>query len=144
MGFEASFAGSEALQGALQRDSELLWRAGMFWDNLNAEWNDWVVQFDRAAQDGILAEFGFDDPDWRAFATALAVGLAIAVGILALWLAFELRPRAADPAAAAYRRYEGRLARRGIERGGSRGAAGLCAARAQAAPGPRPAGARDH
>ena len=115
-GLEGSFAGSEALQGALQRDSELLWRAGMLWDNLNAEWNDWVVQFDREAQDGILAEFGFDDPDWHAFATVLAVGLAVAVGILALWMAFELRPRAADPVVTVYRRYEGRLARRGIER----------------------------
>jgi len=88
----------------------------MFWDSLNAGWNDWVVQFDRAAQDGVLSGLGFDDPDWRAFATALAVGLTVAVGILALWLAVELRPRATDPAAAVYRRFEGRLARRGIER----------------------------
>ncbi len=116
-GIEASFEGSDALPGALRRESELLWRAGMLWDNLNAEWNDWVVQFDRAAQDGILSGLGFDHPDWRAFATALGVGLGVAVGILMLWLAFELRPRSTDPAAAAYRRFQGRLARRGIERG---------------------------
>lgn len=115
-GFEAAFAESEALPGALRRQSELLWQAGMVWDNLNAEWNDWVVQFDRAAQESALSRLGFDDPDWRAFATALAVGLGIAVGVLALWLAWEMRPRAADPAVAAYRRFEGRLARRGIER----------------------------
>ncbi len=115
-GFEASFAGSEALPGALRRESELLWQAGMLWDNMNAEWNDWVVQFDRDAQESVLSDLGFDDPDWRAFATALAVGLGIAVGILVLWLAFELRPRDTDPAAAAYRRFQKRLARRGIER----------------------------
>jgi hypothetical protein len=88
----------------------------MLWDNFSAEWNDWVVKFDRAAQDGILRQLGFDDPDWRAFAVALAIGLAVAVAILALWLALELRPRATDPAAAAYRRFQNRLARRGIER----------------------------
>ncbi len=115
-GFEASFAESEALAGALARDSGLLWQAGMLWDNLNAEWNDWVVQFDRAAQDGILDKLGFDDPDWRAFAAALAIGLAVTVGVLAMWLALELRPRDRDPALAAYRRFERRLARRGIDR----------------------------
>jgi transglutaminase-like putative cysteine protease len=115
-GLEASFAGSEALPGVLRRQSELFWRAGMLWDNLNAEWNDWVVQFDRARQDSVLSGLGFDDPDWRAFATALTVGLALAIGFLVLWLAIELRPRATDPAAAAYRRFESRLARRGIER----------------------------
>ncbi len=115
-GFEASFGGSEALAGGLRRGSELFWRAGMLWDNLNAEWNDWVVQFDRATQDSILGHLGFDDPGWRAFAAALAAGLAVAVGILALWLALELRPRGVDPALTAYRRFERRLARRGIER----------------------------
>jgi transglutaminase-like putative cysteine protease len=118
-GFEAAFAESEGLPGALRRESELLWQAGMVWDNLNAEWNDWVVQFDRAAQESVLSGLGFDDPDWRAFATALAVGLGITVGILALWLAWELRPRATDPAAAAYGRFQQRLARRGIERAAS-------------------------
>jgi protein-glutamine gamma-glutamyltransferase len=115
-GFEAAFAESDALPGALRRESELLWQAGMVWDNLNAEWNDWVVQFDRAAQESVLSGLGFDDPDWRAFATVLAVGLGITVGILVLWLAVELRPRATDPAAAAYQRFQNRLARRGIER----------------------------
>jgi transglutaminase-like putative cysteine protease len=115
-GFEAAFAESDALPGALRRESEFFWQAGMLWDNFNAEWNDWVVQFDRAAQESVLSGLGFADPDWRAFATALGVGLGIAVGILALWLAWELRPRATDPAAAAYGRFQSRLARRGIER----------------------------
>ena len=118
-GFQAAFSESQALVEALAGDSGLLWQAGMAWDNLNAEWNDWVVQFDRAAQDRILGHLGFEDPDWRAFATTLAVGLAAAVGLLGLWLALELRPRRPDPVVAAYRRFEQRLARRGIERAAS-------------------------
>jgi len=115
-GFEAAFAESEALPGALRRESEFFWQAGMLWDNLNAEWNDWVVQFDRARQESVLSGLGFDNPGWHAFATALAVGLGIAGGLLVLWLAWELRPRDTDPAVAAYRRFQRRLARRGIER----------------------------
>jgi len=116
-GLEASFAGSEFLPGALARNSPLLWQARMFWDNLNARWNDGVVQFDRATQDALLSDLGFDDPDWRAFAAALGIGLGLAVAGLVAWLALEFRPRRADPATIAYRRFTGRLARRGIENG---------------------------
>ena len=70
----------------------------MLWDNLNAEWNDWVVQFDRAAQEASSRQFGFEDPDWRAFAAALAVGLAIAVGILRAVARARAAPAPADPA----------------------------------------------
>ena len=115
-GLEASFAGAELLPGAFARDSPFLWRARMLWDSLNARWNDGVVQFDRATQEGLLWGLGFDDADWRAFAAALGVGLALAMGLLVGWLALEFRPRRADPAAAAYRRFSARLARRGIER----------------------------
>jgi hypothetical protein len=113
-GIEASFAGSDLLPGAFMRESLLLWKMGMIWDNVNAEWNDWVVQFDRALQNEILLDIGFDDPDWRAFATALGIGLAVTVALLFGWLAFEFRPRSVDPAAAAYRRFARRLSRRGI------------------------------
>jgi protein-glutamine gamma-glutamyltransferase len=114
-GIEAAFAGSELLPGALMRDSELLWQAGMLWDRANAAWNDWVVNFDLATQESMLTDLGFEDPDWRAFATALVVGLAAGFAVLAAWLALEWRPRAADPAAAVYGRFLKRLARRGIE-----------------------------
>ena len=114
-GLEATFAGAELLPGAFARDSPLLWQARMFWDSLNARWNDWLVRFDRATQEDMLVSMGFDDPDWRAFATTLGIGLLLAMGLLVAWLALEFRPRRADPAAAAYRRFTARLARRGIE-----------------------------
>jgi hypothetical protein len=112
---EASFAESGLLPDAFMRGSPMLWQAGMKWDNLNAEWNDWVVKYDEAIQKGILTSLGFDDPGWAELAAALGIGFAVAIAILALWLAFELRPRSTDPAAAAYRRYLGRLKRCGNE-----------------------------
>jgi transglutaminase-like putative cysteine protease len=114
-GIEASFPGEELLPGALMRDSEFWWRAGMIWDNFNANWNDWVVQFNRARQEELLLELGFDDPDWADYAAALGIGLFAAMAVLFGWLAWEFRPRRADPAAHAYRRFARRLGRRGIE-----------------------------
>jgi transglutaminase-like putative cysteine protease len=115
-GIEAALAADPLLPGALMRESELWWRAGMLWDNFNAHWNDWVVQFDRLKQDSLLQRLGFGDPDWRDFAMVLGVGLAAAMALLFAWLAWEYRPRSPDPAAASYRRFSARLARRGLAR----------------------------
>ncbi|HEX9707929.1 MAG TPA: DUF3488 and transglutaminase-like domain-containing protein [Steroidobacteraceae bacterium] len=115
-GVGAAFQGSELLPGGFMRDSRFWWQAGMFWDNVNARWNDWVVKFDRATQEQLLVDLGFDDPDWRDFAFILAAGLALGIGLLFLWLAWEFRPRRGDPAARTYRRFAARLERRGIER----------------------------
>ncbi|HEY7752390.1 MAG TPA: DUF3488 and transglutaminase-like domain-containing protein [Steroidobacteraceae bacterium] len=115
-GIEAALPGEALLPGALRRESEFWWQAGMLWDNFNARWNDWVVQFDRLKQESLLSNLGFGDPDWRAFALALGAGLAAAMALLFAWLAWEFRPRSPDPAAASYRRFALRLARRGMAR----------------------------
>jgi transglutaminase-like putative cysteine protease len=114
-GIEASFPDEELLPGALMRGSEFFWQAGMIWDNLNANWNDWVVQFNRLRQEELLLDVGFDDPGWEAFAAALGIGLVAAMALLFGWLAWEFRPQRTDAVAASYRRFVQRLARRGIE-----------------------------
>ncbi|MBM5811450.1 MAG: DUF3488 domain-containing protein [Gammaproteobacteria bacterium] len=103
--------------GRLLRQSALLWQAGMLWDNLQARWNELVVKFDQPAQERLLQSLGFDDPDWRDLALLLAAGLLGAVLLLSAWLAWEFRPRRADPVVADYQRFTRRLARRGIDRG---------------------------
>jgi transglutaminase-like putative cysteine protease len=115
-GLEGALSGDELLQGGLGRNFGLLWQAGMIWDNVNARWNDWVVQFNRLRQEELLRAFGFDDPDWQDLALVLGVGLAVTLAMLSGWLAWEFRPRRLDPAAANYRRFVQRLARRGVER----------------------------
>ncbi|MBX3704759.1 MAG: DUF3488 domain-containing protein, partial [Steroidobacteraceae bacterium] len=115
-GIEAALPDEALLPGALMRESEFWWQAGMAWDNVKARWNDWVVQFDRLKQDSLLARLGLGGADWRGYAAALGGGLAFAMALLSLWLAWEYRPRAPDPAAASYRRFSARLARRGVAR----------------------------
>jgi len=114
-GIEASFPDEALLPGALMRGSEFLWQANMIWDNLNANWNDWVVQFNRLRQEELLLDLGFDDPGWEEFAAALGIGLAAAMALLFGWLAWEFRPQRTDAVAASYRRFVQRLARRGID-----------------------------
>lgn len=97
------------------RNSAFFWQAGMIWDNVNARWNDWVVQFNRARQEELLQGLGFDDAGWEDFALALGTGLAAAMLLLFAWLAWEFRPRRTDPVAAVYHRFADRLGRRGIE-----------------------------
>ncbi len=46
----------------------------------------------------------------------LGGGLAAAMALLFGWFAWEFRPRSTDPAAASYRRFTARLARRGVAR----------------------------
>jgi len=115
-GIEAALPGEELLPGALMRESAFWWQAGMLWDNVNARWNDWVVQFDRLKQESLLADLGFGGTDWQDYAVALGGGLAAAMALLFAWLAWESRPRSPDPAAASYRRFANRLARRGVTR----------------------------
>jgi transglutaminase-like putative cysteine protease len=113
-GIEAALGAEGLLPGVLRRESRFWWQAGMIWDNLNARWNDWVVQFDRMRQEALLADLGFGDADWQDFAIALGAGLAGAMLLLFAWLAWEFRPRSPDPAAASYRQFSRRLARRGL------------------------------
>ncbi len=114
-GVQAALPAEGLFAGGLMDGSAFWFRARMVWDNLNANWNDWVVQFDRLRQKELLSKLGFGDPDWRDFAAALGGGLVIALALLFAWLAFEYRPRRMDPAAAIYHRFTARLARRGLE-----------------------------
>lgn len=115
-GIEAALPDEALLPGALARRSPWLWQARMLWDNVTARWNDWVVRYDRVRQEDIVRSIGFDEADWQQLAILLGAGLAAALGLLSLWLAWEFRPRRLDAAAASYRRFTQRLARRGIER----------------------------
>jgi transglutaminase-like putative cysteine protease len=114
-GIEAALQDTALLPGGLMRDSRFWWQAGMIWDNVNARWNDWIVEFDRATQEKLLVDLGFNDPDWRDFGLVLGVGLALGIALLFAWLAWEFRPRRGDPAVRSYRRFRVRLERRGIE-----------------------------
>jgi transglutaminase-like putative cysteine protease len=115
-GLDAALPEGEPVPGRLLRGSEALWQARMLWDNVNARWNEWIVRFDAARQERILEDIGFEAPDWRQLAWLLGGGLAAALLLVSGWLAWEYRPARLDPAAASYRRFTRRLAKRGVVR----------------------------
>lgn len=84
------------------------------WEALNNAWNEWVLGYGPERQRRLLNQFGIDSTSF----TRLAVWLIFCV--LALLAAISLllarRPRTRDPAVRAYRRFQNKLARAGIDR----------------------------
>lgn len=84
------------------------------WDALNNAWNEWVLGYGPERQRRLLNQFGIDGTNF----TRLAVWLIFCV--LALLAATALllarRPRTRDPAVRAYRKFQKKLARAGLER----------------------------
>ncbi len=84
------------------------------WEALNNAWNEWVLGYGPERQRRLLNQFGIDSTSF----TRLAVWLIFCV--LALLAAISLllarRPRTRDPAVRAYRRFQSKLARAGIDR----------------------------
>jgi len=115
-GPEAALPESDPVPGRLLRRSELLWHAGLVWDNFNARWNDWIVKFSGDQQERLLESLGFDEPDWQQLALLMGAGVAASFLLLSAWLAWEFRPRRMDAAARSYRKFTARLARRGLTR----------------------------
>jgi transglutaminase-like putative cysteine protease len=114
-GLDAALPEGEYAPGRLLRNSDLLWQAGLIWDNVNARWNDWIVGYSGESQEQMLDSLGFEDPDWRQLGLLLGAGLVAGFVVLSAWLAWDFRPKATDAASRCYRTFSRRLARRGIE-----------------------------
>jgi transglutaminase-like putative cysteine protease len=81
---------------------------------LNNAWNEWVLGYGPERQRRLLNRFGIDATDF----TRLAVWLIFCVLALLAGTSLLLarRPRTRDPAIRAYRKFQNKLARAGLER----------------------------
>ncbi len=84
------------------------------WEALNNAWNEWVLGYGPERQRRLLNQFGIDGTSF----TRLAIWLIFcALALLAaISLLLARRPRTRDPAVRAYRKFQKKLARAGIER----------------------------
>ncbi|MBE1161269.1 transglutaminase TgpA family protein [Dyella acidiphila] len=89
------------------------------WDIVNRWWNQGVIGFDALRQRGMLTPFGIRDVDTGMLERLLAVSMAV-FGAAGLAWALWRRPEG-DPALAAMRALERKLARAGVARGRSEG-----------------------
>ena len=81
-------------------------------DAVTNGWNQWVLGYNPERQRDLLAGLGMNEPDWRSMTAVLSVLCGVVMLGLTAWI---LRNRMrVDPALAAWRRFTGRLARRGI------------------------------
>ncbi|HTV86567.1 MAG TPA: DUF3488 and transglutaminase-like domain-containing protein [Dyella sp.] len=105
------------------------------WDIVNRMWNQGVIGFDALRQRGLLTPFGVRDADASMLTRLLAVGIAL-FGVVGLSWALWRRPEG-DPALAAMRALERKLARAGVARGRSEGPRNYLRRAIRALPGQR-------
>ncbi len=103
------------------RDNAWLTDIRFAWDAINTLWRENVLQFSSQKQEALLEWLGIREPDWRWLAGLLGVGLVVALALLSLMLARELRFHDRDPVQRAYARFCRRLERRGLVRASHEG-----------------------
>ncbi|WP_043307403.1 DUF3488 and transglutaminase-like domain-containing protein [Pseudomonas sp. ML96] len=84
------------------------------WDNINYNWQRWVLGYRSEQQLGLLQRW-FGTLDWTRLALAIVGGGGLLLGLLALWL-FKPWQRERDPQQRLLRRYESLLLRHGLRR----------------------------
>ncbi len=100
---------------------ELSWlRALRFnWEALANYWNQWVVGYNLERQRDLLSRLGMPSPSWEKLAMALFWLVGLVVAVFSLWML--RRSHDEDPVAKEWRKFCGKLARRGTERRASEG-----------------------
>ena len=98
------FDGAAAAWG-FNAPSALLHKMTLYWDAMNAQWNEWVLGYGPENQNKFMEWLGMDDPDWRKMMLtmiAIVIGLVLLVSLL---LSLRYRPPRRDRAAILYRKF---------------------------------------
>ena len=106
----------ERVPGGLWRGLQGLRQLSEGWDALNSLWTDWVLGYGPERQLALLARIGLPGADWRALVAGMAIGLAVAMAVLAGWLAWRLRPPSQAESLRLYREFCRRMERTGLPR----------------------------
>lgn len=125
-GLEQALDADEDFQGNSAFTSMLAKRFGwinslrMTWDNLNYDWQRWVLGY-RNDQQLQLFQRLFGSADWQKIGIGLVAGLAGLMAALALWL-FKPWRRQRDPQQREFQKFETLLARHALHRHTGEGA----------------------
>ncbi|WP_373388322.1 transglutaminaseTgpA domain-containing protein [Pseudomonas alcaligenes] len=114
------------------RDIAWLNQLRLAWDNINHNWQRWVLGY-RGEQQLSLLQRWFGTLEWHTLVPALVGGGALLLGLLALWL-FKPWRRERDPQRRVLRRFETLLRRHGLHRAPGEGVRAFAARAAQALP----------
>ena len=111
-----------ALPFLARTQSPFLLRLRFNLDALTNQWNQWVLGYNTERQFAFLTRLGMEDVTWQRLAMNLLAGVALIVGVLALFMLRHLYQRDTDAVQRAYRRFCARLAKRGMVRAAHEGA----------------------
>ncbi|BCK88175.1 protein-glutamine gamma-glutamyltransferase [Sideroxyarcus emersonii] len=130
-GLSAALPDNAALPFLARTQSPFLLRLRFNLDALTNQWNQWVLGYNTERQFAFLTRLGMEDVTWQRLAMNLLAGVALIVGVLALFMLRHLYQRDIDAVQRVYRRFCTRLAKRGMVRAAHEGAQDF-AARASA------------
>lgn len=119
MAQEGSFLADSPFSLLRYRGFGLLNQLRLSWDNLNYDWQRWVLGYQGDQQGQLLRRwFGTLDSVW--IGVALVAGCGLLLGLLALWL-FKPWRHTRDPHLRQFARFEQLLAANGLQRGAGEG-----------------------
>lgn len=80
-------------------------RLNFVMDNINYQWNRWVVAFGPEQQRALLRKLGIRQPGWGNLVTLMMLGCTALVSVYALFFIYKNRSTDNDPLVALYRRF---------------------------------------
>jgi len=116
-GLYAALEETSALPLLARQDSPWLRQLALHWDLVDNAWNEWILSYGPSRQRAFLASLGFRDVNWPRLLVATISALLVLLGIYLLFHVLRSNQRLlVDPLARSYRRFCGKLARRGLVR----------------------------
>jgi transglutaminase-like putative cysteine protease len=105
MGRSGSLIDGVGADWGFSSSTMLVYQLQMYYDAINAKWNEWVLGYGPEKQDKFMEWLGMDDPDWRKMMLtmiALVIGMVL---LISLFLALRYRPPKRDRAAILYKKF---------------------------------------
>jgi transglutaminase-like putative cysteine protease len=105
VGRSGSLFDGVAAEWGFSSPSLWVYQLQMYYDAINARWNDWILGYGPENQDKFMEWLGMEDPDWRKMMltlVALVIGMVLLISFI---LALRYRPPARDQAAILYRKF---------------------------------------
>lgn len=115
-GIAAAVPASDPLPMMVRTQFEWLRGMRLSLDVIAAEWNQWVLGYNPRRQIEFLSRAGMKAPDWQSMTVALITGTGILLLGFAATMLRRLHHTRRDPVQAAWLKFCGKLAKRGIPR----------------------------
>jgi protein-glutamine gamma-glutamyltransferase len=110
---------SYALPGSGQTAFNLLKQARQLWNNVDYNWQRWVINYNNSNQASFLSSFGIDNFKTMVYWMMTLIGIITA--ILSLFLLYQ-SPKVADPVLITYNRFLKKIAKVGLTKNTGEGA----------------------